>query len=192
MFSQILKSVNSVIDLPQEAKEDFLSILEIKRLRKKEIFINEGDMVDKFFFINSGCIRMFFMMEGIEKTLDLIWDGKWYADYSSIIDAQPTDLSLQALEASEVVFFTKANIEKLIDRHRSIERLGRIMAERHFIAMKSFYKETTSKSPEERYMMLLNSNPEIVGSIPQHYIASYLNIQPESLSRIRKRIAKKK
>jgi CRP/FNR family transcriptional regulator, anaerobic regulatory protein len=92
------------------------------------------------------------------------------------------------LEACEVVQFSKEDIYKLYDRYPIFDRVGRVMAENAFLSLSSLNKMLTNEEPEERYLNLLKKRPELIEKIPQHYIASYLGIKPESLSRIRKRI----
>ena len=99
---------------------------------------------------------------------------------------------MQALEPCEVVQIKKADLYKLYDTHPVFDRVGRVMAENAFQSISMLNKMLTNEEPEQRYLNLLKQRSELVEKIPQHYIASYLGIQPQSLSRIRKRIFQKK
>ena len=187
----ILQNIQQMIQWTTEEKEAFVSILKIKRVKKKEFIIHEGQICNEIFFINSGCLRMFYNINGEERILDFLIENRWYTDYISFLQEVPTGVNVQALLPSEVVCFNKTDLYQLHDRYHKIERLGRIMAESQFIQLKSFYKMMTNESPEERYINLIKNKPGLVEKVSQKYIASFLQIRPETLSRIRKKIATK-
>jgi CRP/FNR family transcriptional regulator, anaerobic regulatory protein len=131
-------------------------------------------------------------VEGVENTVQFFFANSWYTDYASFLTGQPTIENMQALEACEVVQFRKADLYKLYDIYPVFDRVGRVMAENAFLSLSKLNKMLTNEEPEQRYLNLLQQRPELVERIPQHYIASYLGIKPESLSRIRKRIFQNK
>jgi CRP/FNR family transcriptional regulator, anaerobic regulatory protein len=188
MIRQIIDNIKTFVALSINDEEEFTKILEIKKYAKKEFILAEGQVCDKIFFINSGCARDFFNINGEEKTLQFFFSDNWFTDYDSFLRGQPTLESLQAIEPCEVVHFKKSDLYKLYITNPVFERVGRVMAENAFIRLHSLTTMRTNQDPEERYLNLLNQRPEVVEKIPQHYIASYLGLQPQSLSRIRKRI----
>ena len=188
MTTQILNSIKSIVTLNQEEENAFLAILEIKQVKKKEFLLQEGKICSKITFINSGCFRIFFNVEGLENTIQFFFADAWYTDYSSFLTGIPSVENMQALENSEVVQFSQKDIYALYDRYPVFDRVGRIMAENAFRSISRLNQMLTNEIPEQRYLNLLKQRPEVVERIPQHYIASYLGIKPESLSRIRKRI----
>jgi CRP/FNR family transcriptional regulator, anaerobic regulatory protein len=188
MPTQIINNIKSFVALSQNDEEAFIKILEVKKYAKKDFILEEGEICDKIFFINVGCARDFFNIDGEEKTLQFFFSNSWFTDYDSFLTGQPTLESLQAIEPCEVVHFKKSDLYKLYITNPVFERVGRVMAENAFIRLHSLTTMRTNQDPEERYLNLLNQRPEVVEKIPQHYIASYLGLQPQSLSRIRKRI----
>jgi CRP/FNR family transcriptional regulator, anaerobic regulatory protein len=192
MTSQILQSIKSIVSLNKTEEDAFLAILEVKQFKKKEFLLQEGQICNKISFINSGCMRVFYNVDGIENTIQFFFGDSWYTDYTSFLTGQPTVENMQALEPCEVVQFSKNNIYKLYDSYPVFDRVGRVMAENAFRSISQLNKMLTNEEPEERYLNLLKQRPELVEKIPQHYIASYLGLQPQSLSRIRKRIFQKK
>lgn len=192
MVNQIIQSIQSVVPLNKVEEEAFTRILAIKQFKKKEFLLQEGQICNKVSFINSGCMRLFYNVEGIENTVQFFFSNSFYTDYTSFLTGQPTIENMQALEACEVVHFRKTDLYKLYNIYPVFDRVGRVMAENAFLSLSKLNKMLTNEEPEQRYLNLLEQRPELVERIPQHYIASYLGIKPESLSRIRKRIFQNK
>ncbi len=192
MANQIIQSIQSVVPLNKAEEEAFMGILSVKQFKKKEFLLQEGQICNKVSFINSGCMRLFYNVEGVENTIQFFFSNSFYTDYASFLTGQPTIENMQALEACEVVQFRKADLYKLYDVYPVFDRVGRVMAENAFLSLSKLNKMLTNEEPEQRYLSLLEQRPELVERIPQHYIASYLGIKPESLSRIRKRIFQNK
>ena len=188
---QIINNIKSFVALSQNDEDAFIKILQVKKYSKKEFILQEGEICDKIFFINSGATRDYFNIDGEEKTVQFFFGDSWFTDYGSFLTNQPTIENLQALEPCEVVHFKKSDLYNLYVTNPVFERVGRVMAENAFMRLMSLTTMRTNQDPEERYLNLLKERPEVVERIPQHYIASYLGLQPQSLSRIRKRIFEK-
>jgi CRP/FNR family transcriptional regulator, anaerobic regulatory protein len=188
MTNQIIKSIQSLVPLNNDEEKAFLQILEVKSFKKKEFLLQEGQVCNKVTFINSGCMRLFYNVEGIENTVQFFFGDSWYTDYASFLTGRRTIENMQALQVCEVVQFKKEDLYKLYNQFPTFDRVGRVMAENAFLSLSQLNQMLTNEEPELRYLNLLKQRPELVQQIPQHYIASYLGIKPESLSRIRKRI----
>ncbi len=191
MPKQIINNIKSFVPLTQKDEQAFIKILEVKKYTKKEFILQEGDICDKIFFINSGSARDFFNIEGEEKIVEFFFENSWYTDYGSFLTGQPTIENLQAIEPCEIVYFSKASLYNLYITNPVFERVGRVMAENAFMNLMNISTARTIQDPEERYLNLLKSRPELFERLPQHFIASFLGLQPQSLSRIRKRIFQK-
>ena len=133
-------------------------------------------------------MRLFYNVDGVENTIQFFFGDSWYTDYASFLMGRPTIENMQALEVSEVVQFKKDDLYELYHKMPIFERVGRIFAENAYLSISQLNQMKTNEEPEVRYINLLKTRPELVQRIPQHYIASYLGIKPETLSRIRKRI----
>ncbi len=191
MFTQIIRSFKSIVSLNKIEEDAFIKILEVQQFKKKEFLLKEGQICDKISFINSGCMRLFNDEDAIEKTVQFFFADSFHTDFSSFLTGKPTVENMQAIEDSEVVIFKKNDLYRLYDAYPVFERIGRMMTENAFLSI-SKLNQMFNETPEQRYLNLFKQRPEIVEKIPQHYIASYLGIQPESLSRIRKRILSSK
>jgi CRP-like cAMP-binding protein len=137
--------------------------------------------------VNSGLLRVYFNTEASERTCRFLPEGSWYTDFESFATGAPSREHLQALEDSEVVQVDKASLEKLYRQHPNLERAGRLLTESALLEIHHRSQMLTLESPESRYERLCEESPGLVNRVPQYYLASYLNIRPESLSRIRKR-----
>lgn len=188
MYTQILQSIKSIVSLNEAEEEAFVQILEVKEIKKKEFLLQAGQVCNKVLFLNSGCTRLFYNIDGVENTFQFFFEDSWYTDYASLLTGQPAFENVQALEKSQIVQIKKIDLYKLYDTYPVFDRVGRMMAENAFLSLHNLNKMLTNDEPQQRYLNLLKQRPEVVERIPQHYIASYLGIQPESLSRIRKRI----
>jgi CRP/FNR family transcriptional regulator, anaerobic regulatory protein len=188
MATKIIKSIKSIASLNEAEEKAFLSILEVKILKKKEFLLQEGKICNKITFVNNGIMRLFYNIDGVENTIQFFFGDSWYTDYASFLTEKPTIENLQALEESEVVQFKKDDLYKLYNKMPIFEKVGRIFAENAYLSISQLNQMKTNEEPEGRYINLLKTRPELVQQIPQHYIASYLGIKPETLSRIRKRI----
>jgi CRP/FNR family transcriptional regulator, anaerobic regulatory protein len=188
MMTQIMQSIKSIVTLSGDDEAAFDNILEMKVVKKKEFLFQEGKICDKITFINRGCLRLFYNVDGVENTIQFFFGDSWYTDYDSFLTGQPTVENMQALEESEVIQFNKRDLYHLYESRPIFEKVGRIFAENAYLSVSKLNQMKTNEEPETRYLNLLKTRPELVQQIPQHYIASYLGIKPETLSRIRKRI----
>jgi CRP/FNR family transcriptional regulator, anaerobic regulatory protein len=188
MTTRIIQSIKSIASLNEAEEKAFLSILEVKNYKKKEFLLQEGKVCNKITFVNNGCMRLFYNVEGVENTIQFFFGDSWYTDYASFLTGKPSIENMQALEESEVVQFKKDDLYKLYDAMPIFEKVGRIFAENAYLSISQLNQMKTNEEPEVRYINLLKTRPELVQQIPQHYIASYLGVKPETLSRIRKRI----
>jgi len=186
--SQIIQSIKSIVPLNEEEEREILSKVEIRLFKKNEFLLREGQICNKVTFVNSGCMRLFYEVEGTENTIQFFFNGSWYTDYASFLTNRPTIENMQAIQTSELAQISKEDLYFLYDRHQKFDRVGRVLAENAFLSLSQINQMLVNEKPEDRYLKLLNEKPEIVKQIPQHYIASYLGVKPETLSRIRKRI----
>ncbi len=188
MYGQIEKVISSFIDLDKSEFDYFTSKLQVKHLKRKELILSEGQVCSNSYFINKGCLRYFYNVNGEEVTGQFFFENGWYADFGSYLSGKPSDQNIEALEKTELLVLPKAVLDKLFIEIPKFEKFGRLIAEKAFLGIRQYTEMLTKQTPEERYLNLIKERPKVIERIPQHYIASYLGIKPPSLSRIRKRI----
>lgn len=190
-IEQLRKSITKVVLLPPEHIDQLLSTVFPATLKKKQLLLKEGDICDFTCFIARGCVRYFHNIDGEEHTGQFFFENAWYTDYESFLTGKPSAQNIEALEATDLLILKKTDLYALYDANPRLERFGRLMAEQAYLGARRRNESLTNQSPEERYLKLIQQRPKVFERIPQHYIASYLGIQPQSLSRIRKRLARK-
>ncbi len=192
MTAEILKIVKSIVRINKAEEDAFLGILEAKKLKKNELLLRIGQVCNFIIFIQTGCLRYFYIKDGEEITGQFFVENDWYTDFESFIRSKPSEQSIQALENCVCLLINKRKLEQLYTDFPVFERFGRIMTEQGFLGLYNTNKVASLLTSEERYLAFVKNQPSIVQRVPQHYIASYLGLKPQSLSRIRKRLFLKK
>lgn len=192
MVELILKNISKHLVLSAEEVNYFTSLLKPKRLRKKQFLLEEGEVCKYECFVNSGCLRMYTLNEkGQEHILQFATTDWWIGDQYSFITGLPSAYFIDALEESEVLLIEKNNLEQLYIQVPKFERFFRIAFQNSYVALQRRILSGLSQTAEEKYLDFVNRYPDLEQKIPQHQVASYLGITPESLSRIRKQLAGK-
>lgn len=159
----------------------------------KTAILHEGEIPSRIFFIEKGCLRIWFNHEGKDLTLQFFFENNVVASLESFKKGTPSELTIEAIEPCTLWYITRADIDKLmpdIDARPAIRTAFiNFILERTFNYMKHFFS-FIKDSPKQRYINLINDKPEIIKRVPQHYIASYLGITTVHLSRIKSQIAK--
>jgi CRP-like cAMP-binding protein len=193
MFELLLQSIEEKISISKE-EFDFCKTLFIpKKLRKKQYLLQEGDVCRYTAFVEKGMLRTFTVDEkGNEPILQFSMEGWWIADLYSFLTEECSIYNIEALEECELLLITKENWEILLAKVPAFERYFRLLIQNNLIATQRRLMSSLSESAEEKYTKLINNFPGCIQRVPQHMIASYLGITPETLSRIRAQMAARK
>ena len=176
------------ISLSPEETEYFYDLLKVKTFEKGEDIHCIGKICNNAYFIFEGSVRYYNLVDGEEITGQFFFEGAWYSDYESFLLEVPSEQTIEAIENTRVAILSKRDLNKLFIELPKFERFGRLMAENAFVGLRKRTDTLTQLSATERYLQLCKNRPKVIKRIPQKYIASYLSIKPESLSRIRKNI----
>jgi len=167
--------------------------LEIKNIRKNELFIVEGKRAFEVAFVIEGMFRQYYTKDGEEKTTYFFFENHLMSSYISCITGKVSLITIEALSNSIYISFPYKILQELFEQSMAWQKFGRLIAEYLGIGLEERMVSLLLQSPEERYVDLINSNKKkIIERIPQHYIANYLGITPVSMSRIRSRLLKNK
>ena len=164
---------------------------EVEKLKKKEFLLQNGEVCDFIGYIESGTIRHFHIKDGVEKTCDISFESSWVTDFQSFTHSTSCIMNLQAMETTNVFIVRKENLYKLYNECKKYETFGRLMAEQVAQRATEIAMSLSSEKPEERFQNLLIKQPDLFQRVPQKYIANFLGVSPESLSRIRSRVLAK-
>ncbi|MBX2901245.1 MAG: Crp/Fnr family transcriptional regulator [Cyclobacteriaceae bacterium] len=161
-----------------------------KRFFKKgEFLLKPGEVCGHVSFINSGSFRSFSVLEHEERTYFFAFENEYVTDYESFLSRQPSPNSIQAMEDAEVLQLSYEDMQYCYEKIPVWQKFGRLIAEYIYMGVSKRAYNLQTQTPEQLYLKILNDSPKLVERVPQHYIASYLGIKPESLSRIRGRLA---
>lgn len=161
-------------------------------LSKGEHILRAGTVADEVFFVHHGLLRYYFndpTAGGQERTGQFFDEGIVVTDAESFLARVPAKQNFEALETSSIVVLPRTVLNAGYDADHAIERFGRLMLEQALIGSQRRASRLLTLQPEDRYRRFVETRPEVARRVPQYLIASYLGLTPESLSRIRRRIA---
>ncbi|WP_324670493.1 Crp/Fnr family transcriptional regulator [Hymenobacter sp. GOD-10R] len=160
-----------------------------KKLKKKAFLLRAGEVCKHFAFVLAGALRMYSMDEkGGEHVLSLGVENWWIGDRESCVLLTPSRYYVEALEDASLLLITHAQMQELRRTVPAMAELMRGLDRRHDIATQKRLEAAISSTAEERYVAFLAQHPSYEHRFPQHLIASYLGILPETLSRIRTKL----
>lgn len=191
MENEIYKYLSKYIPITEELEEELSKIEFIKRFKNGAIILEEGKISNECFFIIKGCIRSYYLKDGEEKTTE------FYTEEQAVIPSAygnktPSEYYLECIEDTIAGVGTPELETEMYQKFPQLESLNRALGEAIMAKTQNTFAEYKMASPEERYLTLIKNRPDLVQRAPQHQIANYLGIKPESLSRIRKRIMNQK
>jgi len=191
MRSNLRKSFESKVDLSDEAFNHINSVLRKKFIKRKKDLLHEGEHCRFLAFVEKGCLRSFFIDEhGHESVIQIALEGSWISDLGSFLAQKEADVSIEAIEDSTVFLLYYDDLERLYDQLPSMDRFFRILYSKAYVNTLNRLNRSKTESAESRYLHLIQTQSNILNRVPLNHIASYLGITPESLSRIRRKIAK--
>jgi CRP-like cAMP-binding protein len=165
-----------------------LPYMKLETLKKNDLLIGEGQVEDRIYYIAEGVTRSFFFENGKEISLEFYFTGSFISSYTSFVKQSPSRHSIEAFTPLQIIIFNRAGLAELFGKSDKFAKLWQKVSEELFIKTSERLRDMLSLSATERYLKLLKAYPKYVQEIPLKYLASYLNITPESLSRIRKNI----
>lgn len=162
-------------------------------LAKGAHLLEAGQVCDAVFFVTSGFFRMYYLStEGQEVNCRFAGEQGFLTDYQSFLTQEPSRYSWQALQAAEVLAVPYALVQRLYGESPRWNHLGRLIAERVYQQLNERVELLQFYTPTQRYEYVQQRYPELLTQVSQAQLASYLGVQPESLSRIRHRLSQPK
>jgi CRP-like cAMP-binding protein len=193
MFEVLFQKLDEKVRLTEEEKQLCKSFFIPKKIRKRQYILQEGDVCKYISFVEKGLLRSYTIDErGNEHIMQFAFEGWWISDQFSFFTGEPAIYNIDALEASELLLLSQQAEEQLLQKIPKFERYFRILLQNSLISTQRRLIGSLSQSAEQRYNELITGCPSIPRRVPQHMMASFLGITPETLSRVRKQVASNK
>lgn len=190
-MKSILDNISRHISLTEEEAELFLSLLRPRAIRRRQLLLQSGDIARHETFVVKGLLRAYTVdKSGYEHVAMFASEGWWISDLYSFLTQTPANQNIDALEDSEVLQIEKQDLEKLYLQVPKFDRFFRILLQNAFIANQQRIIASISQTAEEQYVAFIKKYPSLEQRVPQHQVASYLGITPETISRIRRSMLK--
>ena len=187
-FDRLFHTLSKIIKLRAGEKEFIRSLFKEVTCGKGSLFLREGEICNQLGFVCKGIFRYYIEQEGEDKTYNFAKEGDFICNYESLIKQLPSPKHIQAIEESKLLVISKVNLDRFYSEVIEGNLFGRVHMQQVYTETIRHLIEQYTESPESRYLKFLKNHPDLNQRIPQYYIASFVGIKPQSLSRIRKRL----
>ena len=161
-----------------------------KNLKAGDFFLQQGKVCRNVAFIEEGLLRLYYLNDGKEITNCFCRKDSITCSYTSLITQKASDTAIQAIEASKLIVLPYDAIQKLYEQDLFWQQVGRLVAENEYVITDCHHRFLRDLSATERYLEVLKNDSELLQRVPLNYLSTYLQIAPETLSRIRRKIAR--
>lgn len=185
-YSMMKEIIRSHIEFSEESFDLLMSIATKKKVEKNELLFYPNKPTNKILFLEKGLLRGYKIIDGKEHTHHL-YVSNWFAtDLKSFLTGEPSEIYIETIEESVFFEFQKKDLLGLYSTSHQLDTLGRIIAEKAFIITVRKLARMQLLTLTEKYQLLMKTNPSLIQRVPQKYLASYLGVSEQSLSRIKK------
>ncbi len=168
-----------------EFEQNFIPIIKVRKFGKKESIIKSGEVENYFNFVIRGLVRKFYKKANQEINTQISTEGQIIMSQQSFLGRQPSEYFIETIEPSIIVSIKYDHLEELYNKSKKMERLGRLVVTYMMAISDSWQMQLIKMSPRERFLNFVMKNSELMQRVPQKYLASYLNIKPETFSRFK-------
>ncbi len=184
----LIAHINKFTPLNADERQVVSSSFKNISVKKKAFLLSEADICRSSYFVEKGCLRMYYITEkGTEQITQFALENWWLTDHMSLMMQKPSPFFIQAVEHAEVAVLDYNKQDELLQQVPKMERYFRLMMQRGYAAMQMRVKYLHDFSKEEAYLQFSTLFPDFVQRVPQYMLASYLGLTPEYLSEVRKK-----
>ncbi|WP_027376245.1 Crp/Fnr family transcriptional regulator [Kaistella palustris] len=184
--------LSEILEIPKEAVSSCSSFYHTRKVSKNEYLLREGEVCRETFFVEKGLLRMFSIDKNGKEHIIQFAPEKWLmSDRSSLYFNEKSNYFIEAVEDSEVLLLENDFFVRLVEQYPQTVENNDLLLQKHIRNLQNRLNSLLAETAEERYMNFIKMYPDILLRVPQWMVASYLGITPESLSRVRKELARK-
>jgi CRP-like cAMP-binding protein len=183
LFHQYLNKFVNITD--EEFEQYFMPIIKIRRFGKREYLIKSGEVEPYFNFVIKGLVRKYYKKGHHEINTQISREGQIIMSQQSFLGRYPSEYHIEAIEPTVVVSIKYEHLEELYKKSKKMEHLGRLVVTYIMVISDRWQMQMVKMTPRERFLNFVMKNPELMQRVPQKYLASYLNIKPETFSRFK-------
>lgn len=191
VMDELKSFLDKICPLTDEEWKKTNSAFQSRHITKGAFFVESGKTCKKIGFIKEGLFRLFYRVNGEEKTMLFFQENQIFADYFSFLTQTPSIRPIEALEDSTIYTLSHEKLQELYEFSPNWQKIGRFLSEYAYIYAVERSNRLLHDDSDTRYITFLQETPALLQRVPQHLIASYLNMAPETLSRVKKRVHKK-
>lgn len=180
--------IQSHIAFSDESYNLLINIATEREIRKNRLIFHPYKPTKKILFLKKGLLRGYKIIDGKEYTHHFYFSDWFATDFNSFLTEEPSQVYIKAMEDSVYLEFKKKDLLSLYDKSHQLEALGRIIAEKAYLATVEKLANMQLHNLAEKYQLLMKTSPALIQRVPQKYIASYLGVSEQSLSRIKKQV----
>jgi CRP-like cAMP-binding protein len=190
-YKNILQNIRRFVLISPEQEHEFCTLLTIRKIKKKEIILREGDVCINEYFVNKGCMREYFVdQKGIEHNVYFAIEGWWILDLYSRTQMAPTCCNIAALEDSELVQINHFELESFMLKVPGLERFFRILYQNSLVAQHMRSLQMLYMTATDRYIYFRQHYPKVADRIPQKHMATFLGLTPEFFNTVHARVTR--
>lgn len=187
MGEEFREHISKLVTLDDEAWNAFKQNLHFKSFKRKELLLRESEVCRQIFFIVKGYVRLYYLLDGVEITKDFNFESDICGSYVSFKMQLPSRFSIVAMEDLDVYLIDRKNLFELFDKYPALQKFARLSIEKMFIRKEMRESSFLIDDAETRYHNLYSERLQIMQRVPLKYIASYLGVTAETVSRIRRK-----
>ena len=178
--------IQSYLEFSEESYNLLINIATEKEVSKNQLILSPNKPTDKILFLKKGLLRGYKIIDGKDYTHHFYFENWFATDFSSFLNEKQSQIFIESIETTTYYEFRKKDLITLYNKSHQIERLGRIIAEKAFLTTVQKLADLQLLNLNDKYNTLTQRNPTLFQRVPQKYIASYLGVSEQSLSRIKK------
>jgi CRP-like cAMP-binding protein len=191
MLELLRQYVSGYVPLTNEEFAFLADMLVIRNFDRKQQLLQVGEVENYMNFLVKGLARMYFLRGKTEVITNIAREGEFLSSSASFLSGAPSSYFVETLEPTTFLSITRQQLEKLYRESSRIERLGRLMTTHFVLQKESWELECMRLDTRDRFLRFVESNPELMQRVPQKYLASYLNMKPETFSRLKHLLRKR-